>query len=73
MLRAPHIHFDVLGKSNRLVTQMYFAGEPLNETDRFLAVAGGNKERLIAAASGPSPQAEGQPMTATWDIVVEEA
>jgi protocatechuate 3,4-dioxygenase, beta subunit len=29
-MRAPHIHFEVLGSTNRLVTQMYFAGEALN-------------------------------------------
>lgn len=27
LVRPPHIHFAVTGKSNRLVTQMYFAGE----------------------------------------------
>ena len=26
-LRAPHIHFDVRGRSQRLVTQMYFQGD----------------------------------------------
>jgi protocatechuate 3,4-dioxygenase beta subunit len=26
-LRAPHIHFDVRGRSQRLVTQMYFPGD----------------------------------------------
>jgi len=35
-MRAPHIHFDVVGRHNRLVTQLYFAGEPLNDSDRFL-------------------------------------
>jgi protocatechuate 3,4-dioxygenase, beta subunit len=34
--RAPHIHFEVHGQFERLVTQMYFPGEPLNETDHFL-------------------------------------
>jgi protocatechuate 3,4-dioxygenase beta subunit len=34
--RAPHVHFEVHGRFERLVTQMYFLGEPLNETDRFL-------------------------------------
>src|SRR5205814_9470910 len=46
-MRPPHIHFDVTGKSNRLVTQMYFAGEPLNDKDPFLQGAGAGKERLI--------------------------
>lgn len=31
--RPPHIHFDVTGQSSRLVTQMLFPGEPLNESD----------------------------------------
>lgn len=34
--RAPHIHFEVHGQFERLVTQMYFPGEPLNQEDRFL-------------------------------------
>lgn len=48
-MRAPHIHFDVLWRSNRLVTQMYFAREALNDTDRFLATAARNRDRLIVA------------------------
>jgi protocatechuate 3,4-dioxygenase beta subunit len=36
--RPPHIHFSVLGPSSlsRLVTQMYFPGDPLNALDRLL-------------------------------------
>lgn len=32
-MRAPHIHFDVTSDQYRLVAQMYFPGEPLNEKD----------------------------------------
>ena len=32
-MRTPHIHFQVDGRFNRLVTQMFFPGEPLNATD----------------------------------------
>ena len=32
-MRPPHIHFDVTGKINRVVTQMYFAGQPWNDKD----------------------------------------
>ncbi|MBA2467298.1 MAG: protocatechuate 3,4-dioxygenase [Sphingomonas sp.] len=32
-MRTPHIHFDIHGRSERLVTQMYFPGEVLNEKD----------------------------------------
>jgi protocatechuate 3,4-dioxygenase beta subunit len=36
--RPPHIHFSVWGKVwlSRLVTQMFFPGEPLNAQDRIL-------------------------------------
>jgi protocatechuate 3,4-dioxygenase beta subunit len=34
--RPPHIHFEVHGQFERLVTQMYFPGEPLNACDRLL-------------------------------------
>jgi protocatechuate 3,4-dioxygenase beta subunit len=37
--RPPHIHFEVRGRFERLVTQMYFPDEPLNERDRLLAAA----------------------------------
>jgi protocatechuate 3,4-dioxygenase beta subunit len=35
-MRAPHIHLEVQGRFERLITQMYFPGEPLNASDRFL-------------------------------------
>jgi len=36
--RPPHVHFSVLGPAtlSRLVTQMYFPGDPLNALDRIL-------------------------------------
>jgi protocatechuate 3,4-dioxygenase, beta subunit len=68
-MRAPHIHFDVLGRTNRLVTQMYFAGEALNETDRFLGTAAANRERLIVPFR---PSSEKQGLVGVWDIVLDE-
>lgn len=72
VMRAPHIHFDVLGRTNRLVTQMYFAGEPLNETDRFLGTAGRNRERLIVPFTRSSASHEAAPLEGTWEIVLDE-
>ena len=72
VIRAPHIHFDVLGRTNRLVTQMYVAGEPLNDTDRFLATAGRNRERLIVPFSQPSTPGNAGHLTGNWDIVLDE-
>ena len=55
--RPPHIHFDVKGRVNRLVTQMYFEGEALNDKDAILQGAP-RKEGLIARYGVPSgPQA----------------
>ena len=38
-MRPPHIHFEVHGQFERLITQMYFPGEPLNACDRLLNAA----------------------------------
>ncbi len=35
-MRPSHIHFEVFGKRERLITQMYFKGDPHQETDRWL-------------------------------------
>ena len=71
-MRAPHIHFDILGATNRTVTQMYFAGEALNQTDRFLATAGANRERLIVAFQPASAGQPNAPLIGQWDIVLDE-
>jgi len=36
-MRTPHIHFDVSSDEYRLVTQMYFPGEALNEKDPLIS------------------------------------
>jgi protocatechuate 3,4-dioxygenase beta subunit len=50
--RPPHVHFSIFGPSwmSRLVTQMFFPGEPLNETDLLLTSVcdGEARQRLIA-------------------------
>ena len=71
-MRPPHMHFEVTGQSNRLVTQMYFAGEPLNDTDPFLQGVGPNKERLIVSLGPPTPELEPDTRVAVWDIVLEQ-
>jgi protocatechuate 3,4-dioxygenase beta subunit len=70
-MRPPHLHFDVTGKSNRLVTQMYFAGEPLNANDPFLQGAGPGKDRLIVRLGPPSQGLEPDSLVAVWDIVLD--
>jgi protocatechuate 3,4-dioxygenase beta subunit len=50
--RPPHIHFAIFGEGfmSRLVTQMYFPGEPLNGIDLLLNAVPDEKgrERLVA-------------------------
>ena len=72
-MRAPHVHVDVSGHDVRLVTQMYFDGEPLNDADRPLAAAGADRERLIVKFA-PSPGGrEPDSLSGTWDIVLDDA
>lgn len=67
-LRAPHIHYQVTGRVNRLVTQMYFDGEPLNDTDRVLAFAQAARDRLMLRPD----RAASSVLAGTWDIVLRD-
>lgn len=67
--RPPHIHFDITGKVNRLVTQMYFAGEPLNAKDPLLQQSWA-KDSLIASILPPSADEEADSKLVVWDIVL---
>jgi protocatechuate 3,4-dioxygenase beta subunit len=65
-MRAPHIHFEVEGQFERLITQMYFPGEPLNASDRLL-MSVAEPDLLIAK---PRPCADGQHGMLEFDIVL---
>lgn len=69
--RPPHIHFDIVGRVNRLVTQMYFPDEPLNDTDPILQVAWFN-ESLIAKTVESQPEGEEGVTQFEWDIILIE-
>lgn len=46
--RPPHVHFSVVGSGVRLVTQMYFPGDPLNEKDFiYLIVPDADRDRVV--------------------------
>lgn len=70
-LRAPHIHFQVTGRVNRLVTQLYFSGDPLNDKDRYLVSAAGNRGRLIVDLNAVPGDLE-KASSASWDIVLHD-
>jgi protocatechuate 3,4-dioxygenase beta subunit len=69
--RPPHVHFSITGPSSRLVTQMYFDGEPLNDTDPILNNVEG-RQRLIVKLVPPSGDAGKDAQVAPFDIVVAE-
>jgi protocatechuate 3,4-dioxygenase beta subunit len=66
-MRPPHIHFEVHGHFERLVTQMYFPGEPLNAHDTLLNSAP-RPELLVATY--PSPQGPTGLRVPNFDIVL---
>jgi len=68
-MRPAHIHFQVSGRDDRLVTQMYFAGDRYNATDPFLNTAG-RKELLIRPVEDPGSQLEPDSKLVRFDIVL---
>ncbi len=71
-MRPPHLHFDVTGKINRVVTQMYFPGEPLNDKDLLLQNIRSNREGLIAKVLPPTSEVEPDSLIVVWEIVVDK-
>ena len=67
-VRTPHIHFDIHGRSERLVTQMYFPGEALNASDLILRAAS-PRESVIAETV---PRLSGDPgaVAFSWTVVL---
>jgi protocatechuate 3,4-dioxygenase, beta subunit len=68
-IRPAHIHFEVYGRQDRLVTQMYFEGDPYNNADRFLQSAG-RTELLITKLLPPPPEFEPESKLVLFDIVL---
>ncbi len=63
--RAPHIHFQVTGRIDRLVTQMFFPNDPMTEGDRWFR-ATRFPQRLLASVVDDSPDV----LRLGWDIVL---
>jgi protocatechuate 3,4-dioxygenase beta subunit len=68
-IRPAHIHFDVSGRQDRLVTQMYFEGDPYNEKDRFLLSAT-RPETLIVKLQPAKPELGPEAMVAEFNIIL---
>ena len=61
------------GQADRLVSQMFFPGEPLNEKDAlFLNLSSGSeKEAVVARALPPTKEIEKGALLLGWDIVLQ--
>ena len=68
--RPPHIHFDVAGRDDRLVTQMYFPDEPLNEQDGSFRGLGARQAAAIGRILPPPKEAEPDVLFMVWDIIL---
>ena len=69
--RPAHIHFSVFGRAfaQRLVTQMYFPGDPLFSQDPIFQAAGAARDRLVAAFDLDRTRPEWA-LAYRWDIVL---
>lgn len=64
--RTPHIHFDVQGRTHRLITQMYFSDEQAtNAKDALYMEMGKAAEQTVARVDGVARY--------NWDIIVMDA
>lgn len=67
--RPAHIHFRVTTRLEQLVTQMYFEGDPYNETDPFLRSAR-RPEALIVSLLPPGPGQAPESRRVEFDIAL---
>lgn len=66
--RTPHIHFAIDGRAERLVTQMYFPGEPLNDVDFVLKNAMPRESVMAEAIDRLS--SDPQALAFRWTVVL---
>ena len=69
-MRPAHIHFQVSGRQDRLVTQMYFEGDPHLESDRFFQTALEQKDLLVAELLQPTSEMEPESKLVVFNIVL---
>lgn len=68
-MRAPHIHFDIQGRVDRKVTQLFFPNEPLNDQDRLLQAVRGDRKALIATVE-PAGLGSSSDLLVKWDVIL---
>jgi len=69
--RPPHIHFDVIGRKDRQVTQIWFPDEPLNAQDRLLrGLSPAAQKKLTCTIEAPTGNMEPNSKIALFDIIL---
>jgi len=68
-IRPSHVHFEIEGKRERLITQVYFEGDPHHAEDRWLQSAR-DPNALIAKFVPLSPGMESDALSARFDFVL---
>src|SRR5437870_1358117 len=68
--RTPHLHFEVTGRIDQRVTQLFFTGEPLNDQDFVLQGVPRDRDRLIADLLPPPAGEDPTTRLVQWDIVL---
>ena len=71
-MRPAHIHFQVSGRQDKIVTQMYFEDDPYNAADPFLNSVGGaeRQQLLVRKLLSPSPGLEPDSKMVMFDLVL---
>jgi protocatechuate 3,4-dioxygenase, beta subunit len=72
-MRTPHIHFDVTSDDYRLVAQMYFPGEDLNEKDILVATMPARHRDPALSTCKSVKSLEPGTLKFEWDIVLLHA
>lgn len=69
--RAPHIHFQLTGRTDRYITQMWFPDQPLNGQDRLYTVLQPSAQKMVTCQlQRATGSLESEASVALFSIVV---
>lgn len=68
-IRPSHIHLEVFGKRERLITQLYFAGDPHQDSDTWLR-SSPNPDTIVMPIQSPLPGMDPEEKLVVFDIVL---
>lgn len=69
--RAPHIHFQLTGRTDRFITQMWFPDQPLNGQDRLYTALQASAQKMVTCQlQGATGNLEPGASVALFSIVV---